>query len=171
MAAISPPAGASAAELVRWSFERLDAHDITALRGFWTADTLERFPDRTCRGADEIAVYLEELFAAVPDLRMEVRDIVGQGEHVYAQWHLTGTHSGAAYAGIEPTGKRLALDGIDHFVIRDGKVESNFILYDQMQFARQIGLLPPDGSPADRALKAAFNAKGKVAERIRAVRG
>jgi steroid delta-isomerase-like uncharacterized protein len=171
MAATSPPVSASNAELVRWSFERINDHDTAPLRDFWTADTVDRLPDRTCRGADEIAAYFDELFAAVPDLHIDVRDVVEHGEHVFAHWHLTGTHSGAPYFGIEPTGRKLAIDGIDHFVIRDGKLESNFVVYDQMQYARQIGLMPPDGSPADRALKAAFNAKEKVAERIRAVRG
>ena len=40
---------------------------------------------------------------------------------------------------------------------------SNTVVFDQMTFARQVGLLPPDGSGADKALKAAFNAKTRVA--------
>jgi hypothetical protein len=47
---------------------------------------------------------------------------------------------------------------------------SNFVVFDQMEVGRQLGLLPPDGSPPDRALKAAFNAKTKIAELISEVR-
>jgi hypothetical protein len=36
-----------------------------------------------------------------------------------------------------------------------------------MQFARQIGMLPADGSPADRATKAAFNASLRLRRRLR----
>jgi hypothetical protein len=36
-----------------------------------------------------------------------------------------------------------------------------------MSFARQVGLLPPDGSVVDRALKSAFNARTRVARRSR----
>jgi hypothetical protein len=36
-----------------------------------------------------------------------------------------------------------------------------------MEFARQIKLLPPDGSIADRAMKAAFNAKTRVVSMTR----
>ena len=43
---------------------------------------------------------------------------------------------------------------------------TNFVVFDQMQFARQIGLLPPEGSPADKAVKVAFNAKTKIADAI-----
>jgi steroid delta-isomerase-like uncharacterized protein len=167
----TPPASATNAELVRWSFEVLNTRDIAPLREFWTQDTVDRFPDRTCRGADEIAAYFEEVFAALPDFQIEVREIVEQGDHVFAQWHLTGKHTGADFQGIEATGRPLEIDGMDHFVLRDGKVVSNFVVYDQMQFARQIGLMPRDGSGADRALKLAFNAKTTLEKRIREVRG
>jgi hypothetical protein len=64
--------------------------------------------------------------------------------------------------GIAGTGKEIELDGIDHFVLGDGKVAVNTVVFDQMKFARQVGLLPPDGSVADKALKATFNAKTRV---------
>ena len=51
----------------------------------------------------------------------------------------TGTHSGASWSGVEPTGKSVAMDGIDHFVVRDGKVVSSFVVFDQTQFARAVG--------------------------------
>lgn len=170
MAANAPPASATNGELIRWSFEVLNSRDVTPLRQFWTQDTVERFPDRSCRGADEIAAYFEQVLAALPDFHVEVREIVEQDEHVFVQWHLTGTHTGGAFQGIEATGRPLAIDGMDHFVLRDGKVVSNFIVFDQMQFARQIGLMPQEGSGADRALKLAFNAKTTLEKRIREAR-
>jgi predicted ester cyclase len=98
---------------------------------------------------------------------MQVVDLVEQGEHVFVQWHLSGTHSGGPFQGIEATGRRVELDGMDHFVMRDGKSVSNFIVFDQLQFARQIGFLPEDGSAADRAAKGAFNAKNRLLNRFR----
>jgi steroid delta-isomerase-like uncharacterized protein len=170
MAATSPPTTASNGELVRWAFEILNTRDVTPLREFWTDDIVDRFPDRTCRGADEIADYFEQVFAALPDFHMEVCDVAEQDEHVFVRWHLTGTHTGGAIQGIEATGRSIALDGIDHCVLRDGKVVSNQIVFDQMSWARQIGLMPGDGSGADRALKAAFNAKTMLEKKIREAR-
>jgi steroid delta-isomerase-like uncharacterized protein len=166
MATASPPTGASNAELIRWSFEQLNNHDVSGLKQFWTADTVERFPDRTCRGADEIASYFEDTFAALPDMRIEPTSIVEQGDDVFAHWHLTGTHTGPVQ-GIEGTGKRIELDGIDHFVLRDGRVVSNFVVFDQMQYSRQLGILPAQDSVADKAMKAAFNARTKLVERLK----
>jgi predicted ester cyclase len=170
MAATAPPANATNADLVRWTFEVISSHDISPLREIWAPDVVERFPDRTCRGPDEMAAYFEELFAAVPDVRLEPVKIVADGEDVLARWRLTGTHTGAVWAGIEPTGARIELDGVDHFTVRDGRILANFVVFDQMVVGRAMGVLPPDGSPADRALKAAFNAKTKIAEAIRQAR-
>jgi predicted ester cyclase len=165
--AATPPIGVSNGELVRWLFEVVNERDLETLRRFWTPQTIERFPDGTCHGADAIAAYFATAFAALPDWRMRVVSIVEQGEDVFVRWQLTGTHAGGAFQGIEATGRAVALDGIDHFVVRGGVVVTNFVVFDQMQFARQIGLLPRDGSRADRALKAAFNARTRLARRLR----
>ena len=157
---------ASNAELIRWAFEILNRHDPGSLAQLYTAETVERFPDRTCHGGDEIVAYFEDVFAAVPDWNIQVVGLAEQGEHVFVQWHMTGTHSGPLL-GVAPTGRELAIDGIDHFVVRGGKIVSNFVVVDQLQYARQIGMMPPDGSPADRAMKSGFNAWTKLAGRLK----
>lgn len=166
MATASAPTQATNAELVRWAFERLNDHDVDPLKQFWTDDTVERFPDRTCVGAEEIAQYFKDTMAALPDFHIEIVGMAAEDEHVFVQWKITGTHQGPLL-GLEPTGKPIALDGIDHFVLRDGKVISNFVVTDQMDYARQLGVMPPDGSAADKAMKAAFNARTKLARRLR----
>jgi predicted ester cyclase len=99
-------------------------------------------------------------------MHMEVVALAEQGDDVFVQWKLTGTHLGPLQ-DIAPTGKRVELDGIDHFVLRDGDVVSNFVVFDQMQYARQIGMLPPQASRADRAMTAAFNARTKLVAKLR----
>jgi steroid delta-isomerase-like uncharacterized protein len=166
MTTAAPPAQSTNGELVRWAFDRINDHDVEPLKQFWTPETLEHFPDRTCKGADEIAAYFEDTFKAVPDLRMDVVSLAEQNDDVFVQWHLTGTHEGTLL-GIEATGKRLGIDGIDHFVIRDGRVISNFIKVDQLDYARQLGMMPPDGSAGDKAFKGAFNLKTRLTKKLR----
>ncbi|QYB02657.1 ester cyclase [Rhodococcus sp. USK10] len=156
-----PPNDVSNALLVRWAFERINAKDVASLRNFWTSDSTVHFPTGTCRGSDEIAVYFEQVFAAVSDLVFEIVSMAEAGNDVLAHWRVTGRHVGA-FVGVAATGRRIEFEGFDHFVIAGGKVVANTVRYDQMEFDRQIKLLPPDGSIADRALKAAFNAKTRV---------
>jgi steroid delta-isomerase-like uncharacterized protein len=166
MTTVSPPETATNAELVRWAFDTLNRHDVTPLKQFWNQDTVERFPDRDCRGGEEIARYFEDVFAAIPDFHMEVLAIAEQGEDVFVHWHMTGTHKGTLQ-GIEPTGKKVAIDGMDHFVVRDGDVVSNFVVFDQMQYAVQLGMLPPPDSRGDRAFKRMFNTRMKLAAKLK----
>ena len=114
----------------------MNDHHVESLKLFWAKDAVERFPDRTCQGAEEIAAYFENLFTAIPDWSLEIVGIAAQGEDVFIQWQATGTHEGRLM-GIEPTGKRIAIDGIDHFVVRDARMVSNFIVVDQS------GVRPP----------------------------
>lgn len=165
MPIVAPPENATNGQLVRWVFEMLNAGNTGPLKRFWGEDAVERFPDRTCRGPEEIAAYFESMFAALPDFHIEAIALAEQGEDVFVRWRLTGTHRGTLM-GVEATGRRIEVDGIDHFVIRDGRMASNFVVADQLQYARQLGMLPADGSAPDRLMKSAFNVRTAVLARL-----
>jgi hypothetical protein len=71
---------------------------------------------------------------------------------------MTGHFSGGPFQGIDPTGRRVEMRGLDLLEIEDGLIVGNTAYYDGMSFARQIGLMPPEDSGAERAMKSAFNA-------------
>jgi predicted ester cyclase len=166
MAVTAPPTGVSNGELVRWAFQTLNEHDVEPLRPLWTAATVEHFPSGTVHGGEATAGYFQALLDALPDFHMRIVAVAEAGADVFVHWQMTGTHTGAPLEGIEPSGRAIAIDGVDHAVVRDGTIVSNFVVFNQMQFARQIGMLPPDGSPGERATKAAFNAKTRLLARL-----
>jgi steroid delta-isomerase-like uncharacterized protein len=110
---------------------------------------------------EELVAWFRGLFDAVPDLRMEVEDVAIAGEpgreRATVRWRMTGHFSGAPYMGIEPTGRAIDLRGMDLIDVEDGRVAANNIYYDQLTFARQVGMLPAAGSLADRLTTGAFN--------------
>ena len=146
---------------MRWTINVINAHDAEALRQVFGPATRERFPMRTVRGVDDLVHWWTALFAAVPDLTMTIEGMAENGTRdsgeVFLRWRLSGHHTGGEWEGIAPTGAHVDLDGMDHFVVEDGHVVSNFVVFDQVQFARQIGLLPAAGSRVDVGLKQAFN--------------
>lgn len=166
MPALVPPRDLATTDLLRWLFERINEHDVPSMCQLWTASTVELFPDAMCRGVDEVAAYFADRFAAIQDFHLEVLAVAAAGEDAFVHWRMTGRHTGMLL-GIAGTGKEIELDGIDHFLMREGKIVANTIVFDQMNFARQVGLLPPDRSVADKALKAAFNARTRVASAAR----
>lgn len=166
MAVQALPVDVTSTELMGWVFERINAHDVASLRSFWTDDTVEYFPDATCHGADEVAAYFSDKFASIEGFHLEVVAIAESRHDVLVHWRMTGRHTGTLL-GLAGTGKAITIDGMDHFVLRDGKALTNTIVFDQMAFARQVGLLPPDRSAVDKALKMAFNTKTKAVDALR----
>lgn len=160
----------SPADVARAVFAGFNAHDVPAMRAQWADSVTERLPDATISGADALEGYFRELFAAVPDSRMEIVSLAEDGETVFIHWQLTGTHTGDGFQGLRATGKRLCVDGFDRMTIRDGRQVANFVVFDRMGFAQQLGMLPPDGSGPERGMKAAFNAGTALKARIAARR-
>ena len=167
--AATTPTSAAPAELGRRLVEAVGRKDLDAVRPFWTEETVDVFHalGREVRGPQALTAFFEQTFAAYPDFRMEVLGAWGDETHATVRWRITGTFSGAPFEGIEPTGRRVELLGIDAMEFRDGKLVRNDVYYDGATFARQIGMLPPMGSPADKAMTAAFNATTALKKRLR----
>ena len=75
---------------------------------------------------------------------------------------MSGHFTGAPFQGVEPTGRPIELRGVDMIEIADGKNVTNTAYYDGMAFARGAGLLPPQDSGAERAMKSAVNAATRL---------
>ena|SRR5438552_3293905 len=146
------------AALVRSLLERLNDRDADALGVFYAEEVVETWPvvgrvERRKAVQDQFAGF----FAAMPDFHVEVERMAADGETVFAQWHLTGTLTGAPFLGIEATGRAIDLRGTDCFTVRDGKVVAGFVAYDGITFAVQAGILPAHGSPVGRAMTVVTN--------------
>lgn len=117
---------------------------------------------------DGIREYFNNVFAAVPDFRLEVRTTVAEGNRVAVHWHATGTFNGSVkFQGLSPNGRTIRLEGCDLLTVEDGKIVSNDAYTNGMEFARQVGVLPPAGSAQERAMAAAFNARTALLKRLR----
>ena len=149
----------SGSDVVRTAVDAINRHDTQAMRACWDPALRERFPNRECRSADDAAAYFQEGFDAMPDLRVEIVAIAEERDQVFMRWSMRGHHTGKPWDGIAPSGREVVLEGIDHFVVRDGKIVEGFVVFDQVQFGRAVGMMPADGSPGDKAMKAAFAAR------------
>jgi hypothetical protein len=57
--------------------------------------------------------------------------------------------------GFAPTGRRWEIDGADFHEYRDGRICRLRVVFDLMSVSRQLGVMPPSGSRAERAMAAA----------------
>jgi steroid delta-isomerase-like uncharacterized protein len=144
---------------VRSYFDALAARDVRAVGDHWRKDGVaEIVPLGLFRGRAEIMDFFAATFAAAPDMQTTVSRIVAAEQSAAVEWRMEGTFDGQAFQGIDPTGRRLEIRGLDLLEIEDGEIVSNTAYYDGMAFARQVGMMPPQDSGAERAIKSTFNA-------------
>ena len=153
-------------ELARTIFEALSKRDLDTAMKFNTDDAVDDFVAiGEFRGRLAIRRFFDELLAAFPDFDIAVDRIVGDDSAAVVQWHAAGTFSGGKFQGIEPTGKRVQIRGVDVMEFAEGRYVHNTIYYDGASFARQIGMLPRAGSGAEKATLFGFNASTRLRQR------
>lgn len=150
-------------EHARSYFDALARRDTAGMADHWSEDGVaDIVPLDVLRGREQIVAFFAELFRAVPDLETTVTRVIA-GEHEAAvEWRMTGHFTGEPFQGVDPTGKRIDLRGVDLVEVADGKNAVNTAYYDGMTFARQIGLMPGRDSGPERAMKNAFNAATRL---------
>lgn len=132
----APPATSPIAEswIAAWN-----SHDPAKWATHFTADVY--YEDVTfaqiSHGAGEAKKFATETFADVPDLRLELENSSGAGDHAAIQWVLTGTDK-----GFYKTGKPFKVRGVSVITITNGKISRSVDYYDAATIMKQVGLLP-----------------------------
>jgi steroid delta-isomerase-like uncharacterized protein len=158
----------SPSQVVQTAFERLNAHDADGLVECDVEDVVEDWAVvGRLEGRTAVRDYFASVFAAVPDIHVDIERMVAEDEAVFVHWRLTGRFTGASYNGIAATGRPVDIRGNDYFTVRDGKIVAAFIAYDGMEYAIQAGVLPAGGTAADRIMKAGVNAVTAVRRQLR----
>jgi predicted ester cyclase len=161
-----------AKSVVREYFDALADQDLDRACACWKAGGVDRLHGMAELPApDGIRAYFSEIFAAFPDWRFEVVELVGSGDLAAARWRITATNTGPGkFQGVAPTGKTVTLEGCDMFRVEDELIVENNAYTNAMQLAEQLGLLPPQDSAAGRAMTGAFNAKTAATAAIKRFR-
>ncbi len=167
MPATQPSTEAGA--VARSYFEAVGERDLERMVSFYEpGGTGEIHGLVSLTAPDTYRAWFANLFAAFPDFRFEILDVVAEGEQAAVRWHATGTFNGTArFEGMEPTGARVDLTGFDLLTIRSGKIQRNDAYMNGAQMAQQLGALPPAGSMPERGMLAALNLKTRLTRALR----
>jgi steroid delta-isomerase-like uncharacterized protein len=151
-------------------FDAIARRDVDAMVALWRPGGREFIRGQVDTTApDGVRAFFTELFAAVPDFDLQVADMVVDKGRAAVRWTATGTFGGdSAFKGIEPNGARIALEGCDVLQIDDGLIDANDAFSDSMAFARQIGMMPPEGSATELRMTGLFNRGSRIGARVAA---
>ncbi len=92
-------------------------------------------------GVEGVKKLFQHQAAAFPDWHITADYVVEHGDKCIVKWTLTGTHTGN-YLGIEPTGKKFKISGVDIETIVNGKIKEHDGAEDMLGLLQQIGAVP-----------------------------
>jgi steroid delta-isomerase-like uncharacterized protein len=132
--------------VVEQHYRDMNDHEFERTRPLFADDVVTTMPGGPTMEGIEPFMQAGDMFErAFPDLHVEIRNCVEQGETVIAEAAISGTHTGplATPGGeIPPTNKRIDFLVADAFDVHDGKVTGHRVYYDQMAMMVQLGLVP-----------------------------
>ena len=78
---------------------------------------------------------------ALPDMRVQVNNIVAEGDLVSVYWTASGTNTAAGW-GIPATGKSVSVHGMTLFRFERGLIQEEWSVFNMYSIMKQLGLLP-----------------------------
>ena len=133
-------------ELLDRYVERYNAGDLDACMELYAEDAVQTMPEGTFEGRNSIRERLARDLEGFPDATYIVGRFVEQGNTFADEWTLIGTHTGTFPlpdgTRAPPSGKRVAVQGMEFVQLRDGKIVIDNLYYDNMAVLVQLGLVP-----------------------------
>jgi len=160
----------STSEIARRYFEALHAHDLDQAVACWVPGGIDRFVgEQELTAPDGIREYFTSLFAAFPDMSLEIIDLTTSHNRTAVRWRGRATFAGpGTFQGFSPNGARIEIEGCDVITCAEELIKHNDAYMNTGDIARQLGLLPPADSRAAARIAKLANTRTKLLRRIRA---
>jgi steroid delta-isomerase-like uncharacterized protein len=121
------------------------------------------------RGIGAVQEFMRTSFRAFPDLHFgepQPPVLAMSGDVVLWRWYMEGTQRGPIEPpGFAATGRRMRVDGVDEWTMRDGRISLYRAFYDMNDVARQLGIVPAPGSAAERGMVALQRLQARLGRR------
>ena len=131
--------------VARRGYEAINQNNLDALDEVVASDITDNDPaPGQAPGLEGVKQYFSSLHAAFPDVRMDVEEMIAEGDKVVARVSVSGTHRGE-FMGIAPTGNRVTIKGIDILRVADGKMVEHWGKFDDLGMMQQLGVISEPG--------------------------
>lgn len=84
--------------------------------------------------------FLKAFFAALPDVRFTIEDMVAEDEKVWARIRIEGTHRGPL-RNVPATGRAVNYTQIGMYKLSGGKIVEALAVFDDWVLLQQLGIL------------------------------
>ncbi|MDQ2744042.1 MAG: ester cyclase [Chloroflexota bacterium] len=128
-------------EIIRCHWDELmNRHEAGKIEEFYAPDVDNHTSHPSLPfGIESVNVIIPSLFAAVPDQKWEVEQLVAEGDMVacYVRW--SGTHCGGTFREMEiPPGGRFSVEHVHLFRLAGGKIVEHWAVRDDLGMMQQL---------------------------------
>jgi predicted ester cyclase len=116
------------ATTMRRAMEAINARDLESLAELVTPSFVRHDYEGISvdlRGPEGLAEGIRLLLGALPDLRLQVREVIATDDRAVVYASTTGTHEGAFF-GAYASGQRMCFDSVDLYRLEGGKIAESW---------------------------------------------
>jgi predicted ester cyclase len=128
----------------RFVDEVLSGHDLSVLESILRDDYVDHDPGNIQGEEAGIEGAKQDVTAFVtglPDMRVTIGDLIGEGDYVTVRGVLEGTHQGELF-GIPATGKPIRVSAMQMFRLDNGRIAEAWLELDRVGMLQQLGVMP-----------------------------
>ena len=90
------------------------------------------------QGREQLKQRVTLFRTAFPDIHFTQDEVVGENDSVVVHYTYRGTHQ-AVFAGLQPSGRTIAITGILIAHLVDGKIRDAVSVFDSAELMKQLG--------------------------------
>jgi steroid delta-isomerase-like uncharacterized protein len=109
----------------RWFEEVWNARRYDAIEELMAPDALGHVEGQEIQGPAEFRKMQAMFLSALPDVRIEIEDVLGEGERAAVRWRASGTHGGDGF-GFRATHAPFEVRGTTWMTVRNGQIVEGF---------------------------------------------
>src|SRR4051812_47502889 len=126
--------------LIQHFVDMINNHDVSTMPEHTAPGHIDHNPG-VADGLEANRAFWTEVFAAFPDLKVVMHDILVDQDKVACRLEYTATHQGT-FLGIPATGRPVNFQSIDIWRVEDGLLAEHWDQLNMGDIFRQLGATP-----------------------------
>ena len=138
----NPDVAKNKAHVAEYNREVVDKHDPEGVRKYMATDAIDHgAPAGFPQGHEGAALIFRMYWGAFPNIKYEVKDVIGEGDKIMLRAQLSGTQEGD-FMGIPATHKPVSIMALQMLRLSDGLIVEHWGGIEDLLLFQQLGVVP-----------------------------
>lgn len=122
--------------------EIINGHNLDAISKWFADDFVDHLEiPGMPSGVEGVIARHQMLFTAMPNIHIDVHEVIAEGDLAAGRFTITGTDTGG-FMGMPATNRAVSVTGMDFMRFREDRIVEHWGEMDMMGLFQQLGLIP-----------------------------